>query len=251
LARIIGGMIRLSLLVLLGIASFATVYVALGPREPQPVAVAEPEAVVEADAAPAQTAAIDEPSGSDDAAPVTFELRPGPGRTEAIAEVRNVTPPDMMSGPLVSGPLTRVEQPAPESQERTQRLFNPIVVAADIIRVRGRDIHLAGVDAPDFDARCGEGEAAWPCGRMARAALRRFIRRRAIECEVPAGAAEVPDPAICRVGGDDIAAWLVAQGWAKPDGDRYGDERDAAREAQLGLWGDGRPGDQAEIAASR
>jgi endonuclease YncB( thermonuclease family) len=243
-------MIRLSLLVLLGLASFVAVYVALGPREPQPVAVAESEDVAEAEAAPEQAMSIDDPARLDDPVPVTFELRPGSGQTEELAKVRDVTPSDMTAGPQVTGPLTRVEQPAPEPQARWERLFNPIVIAAHTIKARGRDIHLAGIDAPDFNLRCGEGDAAWPCGRMARAALRRFIRGRAIECKVPAGADAIPDPATCRVAGDDIAQWLVAQGWAKPDGDRYGEERDAARDAARGLWSNERPGDQAEVAAS-
>lgn len=243
-------MIRLSLLALLGIASFVAVYVALGPREPQPAVVAETEEVAEADATPEQTNSIDDPARLDDPVPVTFELRPGTGQIEELADVRDVTPPDMTAAPQVTGPLRRVNRPAPETQARGQRLFNPIVIAADTIKVRGRDIHLAGIDAPGFNARCGAGAAAWPCGRMARAALRRFIRGRAIECEVPAGAEAIPDPATCRVAGDDIAQWLVAQGWAKPAGDRYGEERDAARDANLGLWSNGRPGDQAEVAAS-
>jgi endonuclease YncB( thermonuclease family) len=258
-------MIRGSLLALLGIGSFAVVYMAMEPRAPETAPM--PSAVTDQ---PAQTASVDEPAPQENEPPpepaISFELRPSASEsvaTAAAAEteaepasapVRNVTPDNMTAGPEVIGTLTRIEpaepEPEPAPEARIDRLFNPIVVAASTIKAEGRDIHLAGIDAPAFDERCGEGEAAWPCGRMARAALRRFIRGRAIECDVPEGADGIPDPATCRCGGEDIAAWLVASGWARRDGDLFGDEEDAAREGELGLWGDGRPGDQADVAAN-
>jgi endonuclease YncB( thermonuclease family) len=256
-------MIPGSLLALLGIGSFAVVYIAMGPRAPETAPM--PAAVTDQ---PAQTASVDEPQESDPPTEpaISFELRPSASESVAIAAtadtdaeptpapVRNVTPDNMTAGPNVTGPLTRLEpaapEPEPEPEARVARLFNPIVVAASTVKAQGRDIHLAGIDAPPFDARCGEGEAAWPCGRMARAALRRFIRGRAIECDVPEGADDIPDPATCRCAGEDIAAWLVASGWAKRAGELYDADEDAAREAELGLWGDGRPSDQADVAAN-
>jgi endonuclease YncB( thermonuclease family) len=247
-------MIRGSLLALLGIASFVAVYVAMAPRvqHPGPIPPASADA-------PAQTISVDQPSPRKELPSIAFELRPDV-EEQANAEadpaavapstVRDVTPPEMTAGPQATGPLARIDPPRPEPQARVERQFKPIVAAAGTIKVRGRDIRLAGIAAPEFDARCGEGAAAWPCGRMARAALRRFIRGRAIECDVPAGGDDIPDPATCRVAGDDIAAWLVAQGWAKRAGDLYSQEEDAARTAKLGLWGEGRPGDQAEVAAN-
>ena len=262
-------MIRGSLLALLGLVSFVAVYAALGPRDradtdAPALAASGLSAFTQDSGEPEHTTSIDAVDGS---APVTFELRPSTGAHASLdgdlaaanavaANVRDVTPPDMTAGPQVSGPLTRVEAPAAdteteaEPQARTELLYNPIVIAAGTIEVEGRDVRLADISAPDFEARCGEGAKAWPCGRMARAALRRLIRGRAIECDVPAGADDVPDPAICRVGGEDIGAWLVAQGWAKRDGDRYEEEEDAAREAQLGLWSEARPDAQADVAAS-
>ena len=272
-------MIRVSLLTLLGLASFAVVYMATGPRQP-PAPSAEGTVAMAPEAAPAkisseepsttgsaqllpsavtgapETESPDGPGLSEVDSEIAFELRPStetPAETVA-GDVRNVTPPNMTSGPRVSGPLARVgpqpahDAPADEAQGRMERLFNPIVVSAGTIKAGGRDIHLDGVAAPAFDERCGEGEAAWPCGRMARAALRRFIRGRAIECEVPEGAETIPDPATCRVAGEDISRWLVAQGWAKRNGNSYGEEEGAARDAGLGLWGDGR--DDADVASS-
>ncbi|MYZ50263.1 thermonuclease family protein [Rhizobiales bacterium L72] len=75
---------------------------------------------------------------------------------------------------------------------------------------------------------------------MARTALQRFIRGRAIECELPRHAeAKRAHETRCTVGGDDIALWLVEQGWAKPAGDRYAEAGEKARAERLGLWQEG------------
>jgi endonuclease YncB( thermonuclease family) len=138
--------------------------------------------------------------------------------------------------------------PRPPSPPRVERLYNPVVIAAGKVRAGKRAIGLAGIDAPDFAERCGEGAAAWPCGRMARAALRRFVRGRALECEIPEGASEIPDPARCKVAGQNVSEWLVAQGWARSAGEAYAAAEDAARELKLGLWGDRRPDAQPAAA---
>ena len=233
-------MIRAALLVMLGLVTFTAVYAVMqpgtvdrpSPRPPPTIAEIEAEALP----APAEAAPED--------VPIDFSLRPGVD--EPAFAVRDVTPETMTPGPEVTGPLVRVEQPAENApphvrEARMQRLFNQLVVSADRIKVREREIALAGIDAPDFDARCGEGDAAWPCGRMARAALRRFIRGRAIECEVPAGVEEIPDVARCEVAGEDMSEWLVAQGWARKTAQSYADAETAARNAKRGLWADQRP----------
>jgi endonuclease YncB( thermonuclease family) len=85
---------------------------------------------------------------------------------------------------------------------------------------------------------------------MARAALRRFVRGRAVECEVPAGAGSIPDPARCHVAGRDVAEWLVEQGWAKGEGASYAEAQSKARQAGRGLWSERRPGAQPDFAAA-
>jgi endonuclease YncB( thermonuclease family) len=126
-----------------------------------------------------------------------------------------------------------------------------MVVAAGRIEVGDKTIRLAGIAVTEPDRTCGDGSRTWPCGRMARTALRRFVRARAIECDIPQGADSVPDPARCYVGGDDIAAWLVAQGWAEDAGGTYGEPAQAAREMKLGLYSATRPDAQPEDVAAR
>jgi endonuclease YncB( thermonuclease family) len=241
-------MIRALLLIFLGAASFSAVYFLTAPGEDSTEAPdsAAPLRV------PGQPAELASTAVEDAAASVGFELRPGAepaGRAaEAPRDVRDVTPDTMTAGPRITGTLTRVEPPAAPPKARTERLFNPMVIAAGVIKVREREIRLAGIAAPEFDTMCGKGATVWPCGRMARAALRSFIRGRAIECEIPAGADKIPDPANCAVRGDDISEWLVAQGWAKRSGDQFEAAEKKARDAKLGLWGAGRP--DAQVATS-
>jgi endonuclease YncB( thermonuclease family) len=84
---------------------------------------------------------------------------------------------------------------------------------------------------------------------VARAEVRSFIRGRAIECQVSTGADAIPDPATCLVGGDNISEWLVAQGWAKRNGDAFADAEDNAKKLHLGIWSDRRPADHTVAAA--
>jgi endonuclease YncB( thermonuclease family) len=230
-------MIRAALLVILSTASLAAVTAAV-EVSPDTQSAKQSRA---ADGAKLAQAAP--PAGDPRPAPIPFELRP----SVAQPAVRDVTPDGITAGPAVTGPLIRIAPPAPTEapdparQARSERLFFPLIVAADTIKLREREVRLAGIAAPSFESFCGEGIAAWPCGRMARAALRRFIRGRAVDCEVPAGAAEIPDPAECSVAGRSLSAWLVSQGWAKQQGGAFAELEADARAAKRGVWADRRP----------
>lgn len=168
---------------------------------------------------------------------------PRPGEIVPRAS-RDVTPPGMTRGPVVTGPLVRIpglQKPTEERppKPRLERLFKPVVDSAGSLTTSAGRLSIEGIQAPQLDATCGEQPRSWPCGRLARAELRRFIRGRAIECQVPRGAESLPETVRCTVAGADIGEWLVRQGWARPAGEAYAE---AAREAEAerrGLWGDG------------
>ena len=240
-------MIRVLSLIFLGAASFIAVYILMPAPETSSdaPASAEPLAVSATDVATA-------PASPPDSTPEDFvlELRPGVGQVAAVENagrpIRDVTPDTMTAGPRVTGTLARAT-PAPATG-RMERLYNPIVASAGTIKARDQEIHLAGIAAPEFDKMCGEGAAAWPCGHLARSALRSFIHSRAIECEIPEGADRIPDPATCLVGGEDMSEWLVAQGWAKRRGDDFADAEKKAKQAKIGLWSDRRPDQPTAVA---
>ena len=169
--------------------------------------------------------------------------------------VRDVTPSSITARPLPAGKIERIPPARPaatpaaaDSGARTRTLFRPLIETAGGVRTGDRDIALAGIAAPGPAATCGAGETAWPCGRMARAALRRFVRNRALSCDLPAGATDIPDPARCRVAGTDLAQWLVERGWARAQDATYDDEQRAARDARRGIWAESRPGIQPDEA---
>lgn len=203
-------MFRILILGLAGAAAFAGVYAATAPRH---TPLMQP-ALASADATlPAVT-----------------------------TQVRNVTPDILTAPPVMLSPLVRIvpaHEPAPEKPRpaRTERLDRPLVEAAGLLRADTKAVRLGGIAIPAADAVCG---ADWPCGRMAKAALQRFLRGRSVECAVPAGADSLPEETDCAVGGTDIARWLVAEGWAKPSG-RFEAEAEMARRAGKGLWSETRP----------
>ncbi len=247
-------MIRAISLVILCAASFAVVYWATAPGEKERLRLAS----VESDgASPATVGSINASLTTDETTPPAGDtsavvLRP---TTAPVSNVRNVTPADMTAAPPVTGSLVRVDPPATApatpQKKRMARVFNPVIVSAGTIKAGNREIHLAGVAATRPDARCGKGSDSWPCGRVARTALRNFIHGRAIECEIPAGVDQIPDPATCFVGGGDIAEWLVAQGWAERTGEAYADAAKTARKGKLGLFAESRPDAQPDELAAR
>lgn len=155
---------------------------------------------------------------------------------------RDVTPPGIRSGPVrrYDPPPRREAAETEEAPSETieSRSFPRVVVeGAGVLRAGDRRIRLAGLSAPEPDATCG-GSAGeeWPCGRAAMAALRLLVRNRTLECDILGDEDEVMS-ARCKVGGRDLGAWLVEQGWAEPvDEALYGTQFTVAREEARGMF---------------
>lgn len=182
-----------------------------------------------------------------------------------------------IASPRPEGPLTRDDTPnVPSAQARSaaagaassqsdqptlppepaSQLYKLVVIeSASTIDARTRTIKLAHIDAPDVDAACARPDGrAWPCGARARTALRRLVRRRALDCfeigDAPADdgpdAPEDDGPmvATCKAGTTDLSSWLVEQGWATPSDDApdaYRALHAEAKEAGRGMFApDGR-----------
>lgn len=101
-------------------------------------------------------------------------------------------------------------------------------------------IRLSNIEACEADGRCTDKNGKdWACGSAARVALTKFIRYRAVSCGSPEDGAKTDYVASCTVGGVDLSAWMVRQGWAKPKPDTdkaLADAAKAAKVAQLGIW---------------
>jgi endonuclease YncB( thermonuclease family) len=140
------------------------------------------------------------------------------------------------------------EAPRRQGLDGAPQIFRPVATAAGRLEAHGSVIAIAGIDIlePEQDCRAPDG-TEWPCGMVARTAFRSFLRGRALDCDLPEG--PLPDrlSAACRLGGQDLGAWLVANGWAKVSSTGpYAQEQSAAIEARRGIFG---PGPQAMPAA--
>ena len=176
---------------------------------------------------------------------------------------------DGIVGPRVSGELERTAALEPEgppipppSSGPERDVYRLVVIeSAGTIDARTHHMRLAHIAAPDAERICRRADGSeWPCGKRARTALRRLVRRRALECldvetetatatatataQAPSAEPAPAEPAPpreanCAVAGIDLSRWLVEQGWAIPDkgAPKEWDELHAhARREGLGLF---------------
>ena len=113
------------------------------------------------------------------------------------------------------------------------------VIDGDSLEVADQEIRLYGIDAPEFDQTCLAGGRTWRCGREAIRALSRRVSGRTVVCTEKDRDHYGRSVALCRQGGTDLAAWLVAEGWAlayRRHSRAYVDEERTAKRAKRGIW---------------
>lgn len=109
------------------------------------------------------------------------------------------------------------------------------VIDGDSLRIRGEEIRLAGIDAPELAQGCEREGRPWRCGQAARAALEREIRRGPLTCAGSSRDRYDRLLAVCSVAGSEINAGLVRAGLAVAYG-QYQREEAEARDARKGIW---------------
>jgi endonuclease YncB( thermonuclease family) len=123
------------------------------------------------------------------------------------------------------------------------------VIDAATITVGGETHRFYGVLPLDHVCQRHDG-ASWPCDHEAMVALAKFLDGRTVKCEVWQGKARDADGrfiSVCYAGSDDIAVWLVRNGWGKADRDanrlyNYTSDEGSARFLGKGMWGGGGQG---------
>ncbi len=114
------------------------------------------------------------------------------------------------------------------------------VLDGDTLNMEGVRIRLFGVAAPESGQTCTRADgSSWPCGNAAREALQQKIGEKPVSCR----RRDVDDygriVAVCRLGNEDLNAWLAQSGWvvAYQEYSRdYLDEEANARAARRNLW---------------
>ena len=89
-----------------------------------------------------------------------------------------------------------------------------VMIDTDTIEVCNTRIRLYGIAAPESRQTCRAGGQCWPCGEQATRALADRIGTQPVTCEERDRDRYGRSVAVCRLAGQDLNAWLVAQGWA-------------------------------------
>lgn len=143
--------------------------------------------------------------------------------------------------PATPGPAGK--EPASGShaagEPKTVELQRPIAEQAGILSSGDKRVQLAGIVPTATDRTCkGTNGREWPCGMVAKTALRLFLRKRTVNCAMEGedwrGTATAP----CRIGSQDISTWLVENGWAEAEaGSSLAAASEKAKQTKLGLYG--------------
>lgn len=116
----------------------------------------------------------------------------------------------------------------------------PSVTDRDTLEIRGVAVRLHGIDAPESSQRCYRPSGkAWRCGQKAALALADKIGRAPVRCEGEERDRYGRLIGTCYSDGEDLNAWMVANGWAvayRRYSRDYVDEERKARQRGAGIW---------------
>ena len=115
------------------------------------------------------------------------------------------------------------------------------IIDGDSLRIAGREIRLAGVDAPEYRQTCLDAaDRPWSCGKEARDALETLVKAGSLRCVTRQEDRYGRALASCRAGERDLASEMARLGWALGARDRRFEEPARqiaeARAARRGIW---------------
>ncbi|MBD8907213.1 thermonuclease family protein [Methylorubrum zatmanii] len=169
----------------------------------------------------------------------TIASPPAPGNRDSDG-----AGPRRLLGALLVPALALLAASAPAGPARAADAIRTVSGAATVIdgatlAIGGQRLRLHGIDAPDLDQTCFDArERGYACGRVAAEALAARIAGGTVACEARATMADGTATALCRLGADDLAAWMVGNGYAVADrgSATYLAEDQRAWGRRLGLW---------------
>lgn len=183
--------------------------------------------------------------------PLNQATRPAPEErapATALPEAAQTVPP--------AAPGTTGGAPASGSQAarelKTVELPRPVAEQAGILSFGDKRVQLAGIAPTATDKTCkGTNGREWPCGMVAKTALRLFLRQRTVNCGMDSDDWQGTATAECRIGSQDISTWLVENGWAEAEaGSSLMAASEKAKQTKLGLYGDDPRGAEARQSES-
>lgn len=177
-----------------------------------------------------------------DLQPLEREVNPSAQPARPV-EPEIVAPPPIDYQTLVRAaprdPLSSLATAQPRKpKEGGTLLYRPVVTASAEFEAMGYRIAISGAESIALDETCTYDGTIWPCGMRARSAVRMWLRGRALACDVPAAPERSLISVECRLGGQDVGAWLVSNGWARASkGSRYEQAETVARRTGMGIHG--------------
>lgn len=115
-----------------------------------------------------------------------------------------------------------------------------VAVKGDLLRVGGKLIKLASIEAPAAQHRCKRKNGrTWNCSASARLALRQLVRGKVVTCATTGENDRDHLIGQCAIGGHDIGDDLVRRGHVFADEGffaTYGSSEADARERKVGIW---------------
>ncbi|MEB3042910.1 thermonuclease family protein [Rhizobium mulingense] len=151
----------------------------------------------------------------------------------ASAERMTATPADPPPPPDTPG-----GQAAGPAAKKPIELTRPVAENAGVLSFGERRLQLAGIVPTPTDRICGPAGRQWPCGMLAKTALRQLLRNRSLTCDLGMAEWKGTATAACRLGTQDLGTWLAENGWAEAEaGSPLGVVAEKAKQAQKGIYG--------------
>lgn len=146
----------------------------------------------------------------------------------------------VLGGVVMVGQSSVLMGSAPAGPERVMAEPNQVaVIDGDTLRLGGRVVRLAGIEAPGRGDACPGGTGGGTdCGSAATTVLAGLVRDRRLDCRLSGRDAMGRSFAACDANGQDLSSAVVSSGWARVQGDSAvlaGLEAQARRQG-AGLW---------------
>ena len=113
------------------------------------------------------------------------------------------------------------------------------VIDGDTIKIKGNNIRLSGIDAPEKNQKCTYNNKDWECGIYSTNALIKLINNNEVKCQSNDIDRYKRFIAICFVEKKEINKLMVKNGWAlayRYYSRAYIDEEFIAKKNKLGIW---------------
>lgn len=117
-----------------------------------------------------------------------------------------------------------------------------LVVDGETLMLGDRPLRLYGLDAPGRGETCRDGERSYDCGNAAASALASLVAERGVDCRLHGRDRHGRALGVCKAGGVELNASMVAAGWALADAGvapALAPIEAAARHSARGLWAGG------------